>query len=157
MLVIFFLCCKFITYFAHFLPKKTTSLKSKLSALLRFLLIVGQEKRCRPILGVCVRDHIQSCKLLHSIKSELFVDICVEALFRNHVQKLTNLNFFESHCGKLGTAQSHIDSVVHVRPLGGRVHLVAIISISLHEIGCFGMVSKGEFFGDSGPAGRPAV
>ena len=102
------------------------------------------EKRCGLVLIVDERVNIDLRNVLHLIKAENIFDVLVQRSSAYSVQIFANANFFKSNCIELLIVQAHVHSIVDVGPFRGVIDLVAVVSVSLHEVAGLDKVIENE-------------
>ena len=102
------------------------------------------EKRCGLVLIVDERVNIDLRNVLHLIKAENIFDVLVQRSSAYSVQIFANANFFKSNCIELLIVQAHVHFIVDVGPFGGVIDLVAVVSVSLHEVAGLDKVIENE-------------
>ena len=102
------------------------------------------EKRCGLVLIVHERVNVDLRNVSHLIETENIFDVLVQCSSAYSVQILANANFFLSNCIELLIVQAHVHSIVDVGPLGGVIDLVAVVSVSLHEVAGLDKVIENE-------------
>ena len=102
------------------------------------------EKRCGLVLIVHERVDVKLRNVLHLLETENIFDVLVQCSSAYSVQKLANANFFLCNCIELLIVQAHVHFIVDVGPLGGVIDLVAVVSVSLHEVAGLNKVIENE-------------
>ena len=102
------------------------------------------EKRCGLVLIVDERVNIDLRNVLHLIKAENIFDVLAQRSSAYSVQIFANANFFKSNCIELLIVQAHVHFIVDVGPFGGVIDLVAVVSVSLHEVAGLDKVIENE-------------
>ena len=84
------------------------------------------------------------------VETEGIIDIQVvsDLNFLEHVEVLSNFDIFGGNFSELVIDNGNIDGVVNIRPVGVRTCFLAVLWLSLHEVGCFFEVCELKFFAD---------
>ena len=119
---------------------------------------LGQEKSSAGLVHTLTGDHrgwvilvvlvgilIHFWKLENSALWKGVIDFFSKTNSADDVKIVTSINFLRSDTSELLILETHINSVVNIRPFWSHVDLSAVVSISSHEVGCLSVVIKLEF------------